>query len=123
MYARMVRRLARDGFRRLDWEKVSEMTIEADYKLTWFYRSHEPAQSPADPRFPRGVTVDLRPKGVARFCTLPLKWPAPGVGSWLIECNQCGFTGVVTAAGRTDDPRSVHIPCKKWVDTPAHSVN
>lgn len=73
-------------------------------KVTWFYRSMSPATQPADPRFPQGITVNMAKPG-AKACALSLKYPAPGVGSWVIECDTCGFTGVVTAAGRRDDPK------------------
>lgn len=91
---------------------------EPDYKATWFYRTTQPATQPADPRFPNGIVADMRRPDTNLSCTLPLSYPAPGVGSWLIECAACGYVCVVTAAGRRDDPRQIVMPCKKKVDRP-----
>lgn len=79
--------------------------------ISWLWRSREPARSPPDPDYPRGMVVDLT-KGAAMHCRAILQYPAPGVGTWIIRCETCGWQGAVTAAGRTDDPTSVVIPCK-----------
>lgn len=42
-----------------------------------------------------------------------LKYPAPGVGSWVVACTACGFHAVITAACRADDPTQVLLPCKE----------
>lgn len=81
------------------------------FEITWVLRSKEPAQCPPDENYPYGIAQDIS-KGAARTCVAKLKYPAPGVGSWVILCKRCGFSAVVTAAGRADDPTQVTIPCK-----------
>jgi hypothetical protein len=80
-------------------------------EIEWLWRSREPARNPPDPRYPRGIALDLT-KGASVRCSVSLQYPAPGVGTWLIRCEACGWQGAVTAAGRADDPTRVLIPCK-----------
>jgi hypothetical protein len=80
-------------------------------KIQWIDGGREP-QCPADPRFPDGINVDLRTDPFKPHCRLALTYPAPRVGHWRISCT-CGYSAIVTAAGRPDDPRSVLIPCKE----------
>jgi hypothetical protein len=68
------------------------------------------AQCPPDPRYPDGVDVKIPSDGSA-ICGTALPYPAPQCGVWMIECDVCGQTAAVTAAGRPDDPRSVSLPC------------
>jgi hypothetical protein len=82
--------------------------------LEWIDAGREP-QCPPDPRFPHGVVGDLRKDPFLPHCRVDLKYPARGVGHWLISCT-CGYSAIVTAAGRPDDPRLALIPCK----APAH---
>jgi hypothetical protein len=49
-------------------------------------------------------------------CSVNLPYPAPECGEWIVLCAACGMCVGVTAAGRPDDPRSVHIPCKGRVE-------
>ncbi len=74
----------------------------------WLSEGRAPTHPP-NPRYPRGVVVDLA--GEAIGCTIALRYPAECVGSWLIECPACGLRVLVTAAGRVDDPRSVRLAC------------
>jgi hypothetical protein len=74
----------------------------------WF-GTGRPPRCPADPEFPNGLDVDLS-RG-APACEVRLRYPATSTGQWLIGCDVCGFLGVVTAAGRRDDPRSVKVAC------------
>jgi hypothetical protein len=41
-----------------------------------------------------------------------LPYPAPRCGKYLINCETCGQTIMVTTAGRRDDPRTVKIACE-----------
>jgi hypothetical protein len=77
------------------------------------------AQCPPDPDFPNGTAI-LAPPGVAVSCKVDLPYPAPECGWFEVECLKCGFTMVVTAAGRPDDPISVRLPC---IITPRVSVD
>lgn len=85
--------------------------MRGKFIIRWEWRSREPARSPADPKWPFGIAHDIS-KGASVFCTAFLKYPAPGVGTWLVRCEICGWQGAVTAAGRADDPTSVKIPCR-----------
>jgi hypothetical protein len=79
-------------------------------KVRWASEGRK-AKSPPNPAYPNGIALDLT-KGQELHCPVPLKYPAPEVGTWLIACETCGFTAAVTAAGRPDDPREVKLPCK-----------
>jgi hypothetical protein len=83
---------------------MTERTVE------WIDAGREP-QCPADPRFPDGMVVDLRGDQITPHCRLKLTYPALRIGHWRISCT-CGYSAIVTAAGRRDDPRAVLIPCK-----------
>lgn len=50
--------------------------------------------------------------GQQPFCTVALKYPAVRCGVYLVSCP-CGLNVTVSTAGRTDDPRTVKVPCKK----------
>lgn len=65
-----------------------------------------------DPRWPDGVGVDLRSSVIQKSCTRNVPYPAPRCGAYRLTCRRCGFTAVVTVAGRADDPRVVTMPCK-----------
>lgn len=65
-----------------------------------------------NPDFPDGMTVSLANHALQKTCTKNLPYPAPRCGLYAIKCRVCGFSGVVTVAGRADDPRVVTIPCK-----------
>lgn len=87
---------------------MNERKISID--LRWMKRGDK-ARSPANPAYPTGVVVDLT-EGKTPRCLIPLPYPAKEVGTWFITCNTCGYTAAVTAAGRSDDPREVQLPCK-----------
>lgn len=46
-------------------------------------------------------------------CFTPLPYPAPQCGHWLVECDECPFSVIITAAGRADDPISVRVACPR----------
>jgi hypothetical protein len=75
------------------------------------------ASCPADPRHPAGVDLDVS-RGYAN-CLVKIPYPAECVGTWKISCLKCGQQAIVTAAGRTDDPRSIKLAC---MQTPLHGV-
>jgi len=82
-------------------------------RVTWVWRSRNPARHPANPSYPRGVDLDVSLG--ATSCHTALPYPAPGLGLWQVECQACGFRLACTAAGRRDDPRSLRIPCRSVV--------
>lgn len=76
-----------------------------------FNDSGRKAQHPADPRYPSGIDVTCAQAG-QKSCCFNVPYPAPGVGTYSVLCDTCHFTALVTVAGRTDDPRTVTLPCK-----------
>jgi hypothetical protein len=86
-------------------------TDQPRHAVDWTWRDRAPAKSPANPAHPHGVAMDL--SGGAPSCEVALTYPAPGVGTWFINCRECGCTVAVTAAGRADDPTKVRVACKR----------
>jgi hypothetical protein len=86
------------------------MATMSNIKVAWFDRGREP-QCPPDPAYPDGKYVDLS-GGLKKACTVELPYPAKRCGYYTVKCRTCGFSLIVTTAGRPDDPRSVKIPCK-----------
>lgn len=76
----------------------------------WVDRGREP-QAPPDPTHPNGIDLDLS-KGATRTCLTPLPYPAKRCGLYLVKCDRCGLTTMVTTAGRRDDPRSLKLACR-----------
>ncbi len=75
----------------------------------------EPQEKP-NPKYPDGIDVNLAPHALAKQCCRNVPYPAPRCGAYEIKCRVCGFTGVITVAGRADDPRIVTMPCKAKVN-------
>jgi len=80
-------------------------------KVTWV-DSGRTATGKSDPDYPDGMDVRLPHSRFQPTCLVTLPYPAPRIGFHVIECERCGYSAVVTAAGRRDDPRSVTLPCK-----------
>lgn len=83
--------------------------MNGNLKVEWIDRGFEPTGAP-DPKFPNGVDLDLS-KDQARACRTDLPYPAKRCGYFLLTCDACGFSGLITTAGRPDDPRSIKIAC------------
>jgi hypothetical protein len=83
-----------------------------------WYDDHRKASAPADPNYPDGVDID----GSAgkRSCWTNLPYPAPRIGYFIVSCDRCGWRGLITTAGRPDDPRSIRVPCKRPVKEKRH---
>lgn len=86
-------------------------TIIGNHNVRFIPSGRGKAQCPSNPAHPEGVHVD-RADGRTPFCYVQLPYPAPECGTWHINCQKCGYSLVITAAGRPDDPRSVSIPCQ-----------
>jgi hypothetical protein len=80
------------------------------HTVTFHASGRGKAQCAPDPAYPNGVHVDGTKPG-EKSCLVTLPYPAPECGFWAIECETCGFTMAITAAGRVDDPVSVKVPC------------
>jgi hypothetical protein len=79
------------------------------HKVTFIPSGRGKAQCAPDPNYPKGKVVNPYPEGVS--CKVDLPYPAPECGYFYIDCDECGRKVMVTAAGRTDDPLTVFIPC------------
>jgi hypothetical protein len=79
----------------------------AGIKITWIDHGRE-MKCPADSDYPNGQDIDLG-AGAEWTCLTELPYPAPRCGQWKLECQKCGLTALVTAAGRPDDPRSISV--------------
>lgn len=77
--------------------------------VKWIDHGRE-AQCAPNPAHPMGIDLDCSLVG-AKSCTVTLPYPARRCGVYVVECAVCGQRNAVTTAGRTDDPRSVKIPC------------
>jgi hypothetical protein len=78
-------------------------------KVEWIDGGREPKNKP-DPDFPEGR--DLDSAGDRKSCQTALPWPARRIGYYYVACDVCGTNALITTAGRSDDPRSVRLPCK-----------
>ena len=74
-------------------------------------RGYEAREKP-DPNYPSGKPISLLTSPLQKSCTRNLPHPAPRCGYYSILCNKCGFSALITVAGRPDDPNMVTLPCK-----------
>lgn len=79
-------------------------------RIRWVDSGREPVCKP-DPAFPKGRDLDVSHEA-AKTCFATLPYPAPRCGYHVVICETCGFSAMVSTAGRPDDPRSVKLPCK-----------
>ena len=78
--------------------------------VKWIDSGREPKNEP-NPAFPNGVDVDLA--GEAKVaCLVDLPYPARRCGYYFVACDKCGYTAMITTAGRPDDPKTAKLPCK-----------
>jgi hypothetical protein len=80
-----------------------------DFDIKWIDRKHEPQCAP-NPAYPLGIDIDLS-QGATKACKSELPYPAKRIGFYMVKCNICGLTTVITTAGRSDDPRSITLAC------------
>lgn len=79
--------------------------------VKWIDRFREPPQAP-NPAYPNGRDIDLS-QGVRHACLAELPYPAKRCGYYSVLCEKCGYTALITTAGRLDDPKTVKLPCKR----------
>jgi len=77
-----------------------------------FNDSDRTATQPANPEYPNGMDIVLAETVIQKICSRNLPYPAPRCGTYSVVCRECGFTALVTVAGRADDPRSITMACK-----------
>jgi hypothetical protein len=80
-------------------------------RVEWLDEGRE-AQAPPDPRYPDGIDFDAADPDVKSCFTFLRPYPAPRCGKFLIKCDVCGWVGLLSTAGRPDDPRSLRVRCK-----------
>ena len=80
------------------------------FEITWYDAGREPRVAP-NPLYPDGVDVDLMGP-FETGCKVSVPYPAKRIGSYRLWCKLCNVHVAVTTAGRSDDPRSITIPCK-----------
>lgn len=83
--------------------------MRSQFQVTWNDAGREP-QWPPNPDYPNGIDLDTS-EGAETTCTVELPYPARRCGQYLIQCGLCGYTLLVTTAGRPDDPKSIKLPC------------
>lgn len=76
-----------------------------------FLSNGRKAQCAPDPAHPEGIDIDLT-DGEPVCCRAKLPYPAECCGVLVVRCRTCGYSAAITTAGRTDDPRTVKLPCK-----------
>lgn len=80
--------------------------------VTFLDSGREPQCKP-DPAFPKGKPVNLaKHSRLSKTCTRNLPYPAPRCGLYEVRCRRCGYTAIITVAGRADDPNMITLPCK-----------
>jgi len=80
------------------------------FEISWIDRGRPPREAP-NPNFPTGIHIDSNNRP-ACYCELPYM-THDNIGTWTVECSKCGVRMTITMASRSDDPRSIMIPCKK----------
>jgi hypothetical protein len=95
------------------WKGKSKDQTQTQFKVTWHDAMREPQHKP-NPAYPNGIDIDYT-NPEEKKCFVPLPYPAKRIGYYLIKCRICDMTVTVTTAGRSDDPRSVKIPCMGFV--------
>ena len=87
------------------------LNMDGSFKIDWIDSGREPKCAP-NPAYPNGIDLDGAKELGVPTCKTDLPYPAKRCGYYHVECNICGHTSIITTAGRSDDPRSVLIPCK-----------
>jgi hypothetical protein len=85
--------------------------VAAVIVVRWIDGGREPQCAP-NPDYPDGIDVDLSGGASMTCSTLLQPYPTPRCGMFRVKCQTCGYSAVITTAGRPDDPRSAKLPCK-----------
>lgn len=80
------------------------------FEVLWNDSGKWPTQPPHR-EWPNGVGLDIS-AGAEFKCTVALPYPAPRIGIYEVRCVRCGYSAMVTTAGRVDDPKTLTVPCK-----------
>ena len=85
--------------------------MEQAITVKWIDDHREPQCEP-NPNYPKGIDLDCSDGAVATCKTDLRPYPTPRCGFFLVKCETCGQSVVVTTAGRADDPRSLKMACQ-----------
>lgn len=90
---------------------MTNYTGNTEIVVSWIDGKREPKCKP-DPNFPNGKDLDIFLGPDESACVASLPYPAPRCGYLHVLCKVCGFSVLITTAGRPDDPRSITLPCE-----------
>lgn len=91
---------------------VNDPTPErSQFSIEWRDSGKKPRCAP-DPEYPKGIDLNCA-EGAEASCICELPYPAKGIGMYIVKCKICGMAVGCTTAGRSDDPRSIELPCKE----------
>ncbi len=90
------------------------MSEKGKFEIKWIDGGRETQCAP-DPKYPLGIDVDAAGP-MSPSCSTPLPYPAMRCGLWRVRCLTCGYSVAITTAGRSDDPRSIKMPCRFGVN-------
>ena len=88
----------------------TEIKNPKQFDIDWFPVGRE-ARCEPHPDYPNGVHIDLS-NAEQQTCTVPIPYPSPGRGSYVIACKLCKRAVSITADGMADDPCTLKIACK-----------
>lgn len=83
--------------------------MKRSHKIEWVSAGRKAKCAP-NPNYPQGKDIDVH--GDIEKCHVEIPYPAEECGYWIVSCNACDLRCAITAAGRSDDPRSYKMPCK-----------
>lgn len=89
---------------------MSEIKPHWDVSVDFVKSGRGKARCASNPDFPDGVELNAADQNKP-LCKIPLPYPAPECGTWMVVCGSCGLSVAITAAGRPDDPTSVTVNC------------
>lgn len=89
---------------------ISDQATEPRFLVDWVDQ-HRETDRPADPNYPDGCAIDVA-MDAPHACRLELPCPAARCGLWVVTCRACGFAITLATTGRSDDPRSLRVPCR-----------
>ncbi len=85
--------------------------MESSVSIEWKASGRGKAKCLPNPAYPNGIDIDTAEE--KQGCIVDLPYPAPECGMWMVKCHACD-RGIIaiTAAGRTDDPKTIKIACQ-----------
>lgn len=91
-------------------ERGESVVAGGRFSIGWS-DAHREARYPADPAYLNGCSIDVALDAV-RACRAELPCPALRCGHWIVVCRVCDYAIALATTGRSDDPRSVRVPCR-----------